>query len=86
MCEIGTVGKISDYQSEGPGFNPRRGRGLNFAFGRPFATPYVRGQGHSIGGLKRTHVFLNRSRVIPVLWTVNSGRNSMSQTEIIVNH
>ena len=22
-CEVGTVGKISDYQSEGPGFNPR---------------------------------------------------------------
>ena len=37
MCEVGTVGKISDYQPEGPGFNPWPGRGLNF--GRPsFAT------------------------------------------------
>ena len=40
MCEFGTVGKISDYQREGPGFNPPPGRGLNF--GRPsFATPSV---------------------------------------------
>ena len=40
VCEAGTVGKISDYQPEGPGFNPRPGRGLNF--GRPsFATPSV---------------------------------------------
>ena len=37
MCEVGTVGKISDCQPEGPGFNPRPGRELNF--GRPsFAT------------------------------------------------
>ena len=34
------IGKISDYQSWGPEFNPRPGRGLNF--GRPsFATPSV---------------------------------------------
>ena len=39
VCEVGTVGKISDYQPEGPGFNPRPGRELNF--GRPFATPSV---------------------------------------------
>ena len=40
MCEVGTVGKISDCQLEGPGFNPRPGRGLNF--GLPsFATPSV---------------------------------------------
>ena len=40
VCEVGTVGKISDCQPEGPGFNPRRGRGLNF--GQPsFATPSV---------------------------------------------
>ena len=61
MYEVGTVGKFSDYQPEGPGFNPRPGGGLNF--GRPsFATPIVdrkvklvnpvsRG---SIGVLKRT--------------------------------
>ena len=37
VCEVGTVGKISDYQPGGPGFNPRPGRRLNF--GRPsFAT------------------------------------------------
>ena len=40
VCEVGTVGKISDYQPEGPGLNPRPGRGLNF--GQPsFATPSV---------------------------------------------
>ena len=34
------IGKISDYQPEGPGFIPRPGRGLNF--GRPsFSTPSV---------------------------------------------
>ena len=27
-CEVGTVGKISDCQPEGPGFNPRPGRGI----------------------------------------------------------
>ena len=38
--EVGTVGKISDCQPEGPGFNPWHGRGLNF--GRPsFTTPSV---------------------------------------------
>ena len=37
---FGTVGKVSNYQPGGPGFNPRPGRGLNF--GRPlFATPSV---------------------------------------------
>ena len=30
VCGVGTVGKISDYQPEGPGFNPQPGRGLNF--------------------------------------------------------
>ena len=40
MCEVGSVGKISDYQPEGPGLNPRPGRALNF--GRPsFATQSV---------------------------------------------
>ena len=40
VCEVGTAGKISDYQRGGPGFKPRPGRGLNF--GRPpFATPSV---------------------------------------------
>ena len=40
MYEAGTVGKISDFQPEGPEFNPRSSRGLNF--GRPsFATPSV---------------------------------------------
>ena len=40
VCEVGTVGKVYDCQPEGPGFNPRPGRGLNF--GRPsFATPSV---------------------------------------------
>ena len=36
-CEVGTVGKISDCQPGGSGFNPHPGRGLNF--GQPsFAT------------------------------------------------
>ena len=40
MYEVGTVGKISDCQPEGPGFNPRSDGGLNF--GQPsFATPSV---------------------------------------------
>ena len=41
VCEVGTVGKISDRQPGGPGFNSRPpGRGLNF--GQPsFATPSV---------------------------------------------
>ena len=33
MSEVDTVGKISDCQPEGPGFNPWPGRGLNS--GRP---------------------------------------------------
>ena len=40
VYEVGTAGKISDCQPEGPGFNHRSGRGLNF--GRPsFAIPFV---------------------------------------------
>ena len=40
LCKVGTVGKISDYQLEGPRFNPRLCRGLNI--GQPsFATPSV---------------------------------------------
>ena len=40
VCVVGTVGKISDYQPEGPGFNPRPDGGLNF--GRPsFTSPPV---------------------------------------------
>ena len=38
MCEVGTIGKIFDYQSEGPGLNLQPARGMNFE--RPsFATP-----------------------------------------------
>ena len=38
--QTGTVGKIFDCQPEGPGFNPRHGRRLNFE--RPsFATPFM---------------------------------------------
>ena len=40
VCELGTVDRISDYQPEGSGFNPRPGRGMNF--GQPsFATSSV---------------------------------------------
>ena len=38
VCEVGTVGMISDYQPEGPGFNPRPGQGLNLGW-PSFATP-----------------------------------------------
>ena len=77
VCEVGTVDKISDYQLEGPWFNPRPGRGLNF--GRPsFATPSVDRDvkplvsQRSIGGLKRTHTLVDRSRLMPVLLTVST--------------
>ena len=30
MCKAGTVGKISDYQPEGPRFNSQLGQGLDF--------------------------------------------------------
>ena len=40
VCEVSTVGKISDCQPEDPGFHSPPGRGLNF--GRPsFLTPSV---------------------------------------------
>ena len=40
VCEVGTVGKISDCQPEGSGFIPRPGRG--FDFGQPsFTTLFV---------------------------------------------
>ena len=40
VCDVSAIGKVSDYQPEGPGFNPRPGRGLNF--GRPsFVTTSV---------------------------------------------
>ena len=40
VCEVGTVGKISDCQPGGPGFNPGTGWWLNF--GRPsFTTLFV---------------------------------------------
>ena len=75
VCEVGTVGKISDYQPEGPGFNPWPGRGLNF--GRPsFATSSVDSEVLAVGlvfrrfivGLKRTHTLVDKSRLMPVLW------------------
>ena len=73
MCEVGTVGKISDYQPEGPGFNPRPGRGLNFGRSRPsFATPSVdRDVKPLVGGLKKTHTLVDKSWLTTVLWTVS---------------
>ena len=43
VCEVSAVGKISDCQPEGPGFNSLLGRGLNF--GPTFLHHTVRGQG-----------------------------------------
>ena len=40
VCEVSAVGKISNCQPGGPGFNPRPGRGLNFRC-PSFATPSV---------------------------------------------
>ena len=48
MCEVGTVGKISNYQPEGPGFNLRPGRGLNLG---DLLSHTVRGQGRQAVGL-----------------------------------
>ena len=70
--------KISDCQPEGSRFNPRPGRGLNFGW-PSFATPSVDRDvkviglvsRRSIGGLQRSHAFLEKSCVIPVLWFVN---------------
>ena len=40
VCVVSVVGRISDYQPEGPGFKSRPGRGLKF--GRPsFTIPSV---------------------------------------------
>ena len=64
MCEVGTVAKTSDCQPKCPGFNPWPGRGLNF--GQPSQSR------HSIGGFKRTYTLVDKSRLMPVLWTVTS--------------
>ena len=75
MREVGTVGKISDCQPGGPGFNPCSGRG--FTFWLPsFATltgtlSSVVVSQRSIGERKRTHIHL-MARLMPVLWTVTS--------------
>ena len=77
-CEVGTIGMISDCQPEGPGFNSRPGRGLNFG---DLLLPHCPWTGtsrqdvglvsrHSIKGLKTTHTHVGKSRVMPVLWTV----------------
>ena len=76
MCEDGTVGKISDCQPEGPGFNPRPGR-------PSFATPSVdRDVGlvsrRTIGRLKRTHTLVDKSRLIPALWIVTSSKGTLN--------
>ena len=78
MCEVGTVGKISDCQPGGPGFNPRPGRELNF--GRPsFATPSVDRDVKLLvysfdvlSGDLGTHTLVDKSRLMLVLWTVTS--------------
>ena len=64
VCEVGTVGKISDYQPEGPGFNPRPSRALNFGW-PTFATPSV----------LYSHVFAQSKRDIKLTsWTYQSLR------------
>ena len=78
VCEVGAVGKVSDCQPEGSGFNPRPGQGLNF--GQPsFATPSMDRDvkllvvsRRSTVGLKRTHTLIDKSRLMPVLWSVTS--------------
>ena len=65
MCVVGTVGKISDYQTEGSGFFRHTVRGQE----RQAVCLVSR---RSIGGLKRTHKFVENSRLMPVLWTVTS--------------
>ena len=77
VCEVGTVGKISDCLPEAPGFNPRPGRGLNF--GRPFATPSVDRDVKPLvysldvlSGDLNGHALVDKSRLVPVLWTATS--------------
>ena len=48
MCEVGTVGKISNYQPEGPGFNLRPDQGLNLG---DLLSHTDRGQGRQAFGL-----------------------------------
>ena len=76
VCEVSTVRKISDYQAEGPGLNSAR---LGVELWTTFFRHTVGGQGcqdvglvsqRSIGGLKRTHTLVDKSRLMPVLWTV----------------
>ena len=45
VYEVGTVGKISDCQPEGPGFNPRPGQGSRVELWATFFRHTVRGQG-----------------------------------------
>ena len=74
MCKVSAVGKTSDCQPGCSGFNPQPGRGLNFGqpFARSSADRQVKPMVYSlmkcyVRGLERTHTFLKKSRVIPVL-------------------
>ena len=67
LCEVGTAGKISDYQLEDPRFNFWPSQGLNF--GRP---PWTGTLSRSMGELKRNHVLVDRSRLMLVLWSVSA--------------
>ena len=59
----------------------RPGPGLNFGW-PSFATPSAGLVSHrSIEGLKRTHTLVDKSRLMPVLWTVNWWHNLTSQTK-----
>ena len=74
MCEVGTVGDISDYQPEGPRFSPRLAQGLNF--GQPsFATPSVDMDvkplvcSLNLGCIRLTlfHLFQNKNNLLKVM-------------------
>ena len=74
MCKVSAVGKTSDCQPGCSRFNPQPGRGLNFGqpFARSSADREVKPMVYSlmkcyVRGLERTHTFLKKSRVIPVL-------------------
>ena len=88
MCKVnGTVGKISDCKPEGLGFNsPPWSR---VELWETFFRHTVRGQGrlaiglvsqHSIAGLKRNHTLVDKSRLMPVLWTVTFSATKGART------
>ena len=82
MCQVGTVGKIFDYEPDGPEFNPWPGRGLNFwwpSYATPSVdrdiTPLILSPDMKFRRLRKTQTIVKEGRARLVL----SGLNSSSQ-------